>query len=125
MQLNCKRYCYNCAKKGHFGFECPLTQSSPYPLENPLLTANVAAPTDDQDDQNNNSVIFISNETADLLGSEAGDTFFGRLSKETNCRIELCRGVQNYVRITGEEDNVRVFKEELEKLKDDSRYVSA
>lgn len=126
LQLNAKRYCYNCAQEGHFGFECPLTQNSPYPLENPLLTANTEHINDDRNhpDHSDSNVIFVSRETAGFLCSEIGSSFFKRFSNDTKCRVEFFQGVPSYVRIVGDENKVNVFKNELEKLKHETEDKS-
>lgn len=145
-RLNSKKCCYNCAKRGHFGFECPLVFQSDYPPENPLQTAFPLEQRYTNDGNNDHDrstndcgerdgenstctvhngnfdfshvhVIFLAEQTSDLLSSEMGERFLTNLSHNTNIRLELFRGKQSYLKLFGDDDIVNYCKSELSKWK--------
>lgn len=124
IRLNPRKYCYNCAKAGHFGFECSFTPDSEYPLENPLKTSFFEDHVREYEAlQNDNAVIFLPKETADLLCSERGNQFLKRISEGTNARIEFFCGIHYYIKIVGQEAEVDDFKTKLELLKLDTLHT--
>lgn len=108
------RCCYNCAEKGHFGFECPQTLESDYPPENPFKTAFPnGLERENIDNDVFHHVIFLTKQTSDVLSAEKGRQFLRDLSENMNIRIELFRGKRCYIKLVGDDEITNYCRAEL------------
>lgn len=114
MRPNQRKYCYNCAQAGHFGFECPLEHDSNYPLDNPYKTALFDVPSLSSG-ESDRVMISISEKQSQLLHSDRGDEFLRRYVNDSNFTINLFPGINNYVQIIGDNVTSNNFEEQLEK----------
>lgn len=119
---NPRKFCYNCAAKGHFGFECPEMAVCSYPPENPIITSllNRTSPPPNANNDNARSrpaIIHLYQDTTDRLRTEAGGKFLKDFADRYKVCVELFHNPLNYVKIVGRREEIDAFRRQLNQWK--------